>query len=111
MVCQVFRPFVGQGLKLEAFLRRCHPGMLVAVPYLHKALRGQPAPEPVVQWLVDISGLPLPILQTLYARDPLPGRAAECLLSSLQVRGADLRHLSTRAANSTKHRGDQVGNR
>ncbi|MND55398.1 hypothetical protein D3C81_457190 [compost metagenome] len=111
LVCQVFRPFVGQGLKLEAFLRRCHPGMLVAVPYLHKALRGQPAPEPVVQWLVDISGLPLPILQTLYARDPLPGRAAECLLSSLQVRGADLRHLSTRAANSTKHRGDQVGNR
>ncbi|MFQ6575890.1 hypothetical protein [Pseudomonas sp. UM16] len=109
LICQLFRPFVGQGLQLETFLRRCHPGMLVAVPYLHKALRGQPAPEPVVQWLVDISGLPLLVLQTLYGREPLPARRTDCLLSRLQGRGADLRHLSTRIANSTQHRGEQVG--
>ncbi|MGH8380003.1 hypothetical protein [Pseudomonas sp.] len=110
LVCQLFGPFLRRGLKLETFLRRCHPDMLVAVPYLHKALRGQPAPEPVVQWLVDISGLPLVILQELYGREPLTGRPADCLLASLQVRGADLRHLQVRATNSTLHRGEQVGN-
>ncbi|WP_342625381.1 hypothetical protein [Pseudomonas alkylphenolica] len=109
LVCQLFSPFVGQGLKLEAFLRRCHPGMLVAVPYLHKALRRQPAPEPVVQWLVDTSGLPLVMLQQLYARERLAERPADCLLNRLRVRGADLRHLQAEAANGVQHRGDQVG--
>ncbi|MEG0859916.1 MAG: hypothetical protein RSD81_22900 [Pseudomonas sp.] len=109
LVCQLFGPFVGQGLQLETFLRRCHPGMLVAVPYLHKALRGQPAPEPVVQWLLDISGLPLDVLRKLYEREPLPARHADCLLSTLQARGADLRHLCIRAANSTLPKAGQVG--
>ncbi|TDF82314.1 hypothetical protein [Pseudomonas sp. H9] len=109
LVCQLFSPFMGRGLQLEAFLRRCHPGMLVAVPYLHKALRGQPAPEPVVQWLVDISGLPLPMLQSLYSRRPLNQRSVDCLLTSLQARGADLRHLQVRVADSRFLQDVQVG--
>lgn len=109
LVCQLFGPFVGQGLHLEAFLRRCHPGMLVALPYLHKALRGQPAPEPVVQWLRDISGLPLEVLRRLYSREASPARSTAGLLGSLQARGADLRHLHVRAADSARQRVGQVG--
>jgi hypothetical protein len=66
LVCLLFAPFVNQGQDLETFLRRCHPGMLVALPYLHKALQGKPAPEPVMQWLRDISGLPSEAMQRLY---------------------------------------------
>lgn len=109
LVCQLFAPFVGQGLHLETFLRRCYPGMLVALPYLHKALRGQPAPEPVVQWLLDISGLPLEVVRRLYEREPLPITPADCLLGSLHARGADLRHLHVRVADSARERGGQVG--
>lgn len=109
LICQLFGPFVGQGLNLEAFLRRCHPGMLVAVPYLHKALRGQAAPEPVVQWLTGISGLPLMMLQRLYDRAPGPDRPGDRLLASLQVRGADLRHLQVRLLSSKQRQGAQVG--
>ncbi|MEE1865884.1 hypothetical protein [Pseudomonas auratipiscis] len=108
LVCQLFSPFVGRGAQLETFLCRCHPGMLVAMPYLHKALQGQSAPEPVVQWLVDTSGLPLPMLQKLYSRDALAG-GSQCLLSRLRVRGANLRHLKYRAANSVLSDGEQAG--
>lgn len=66
LICLLFAPFIEGGKRLEPFLRQCHPGMLVALPYMHKALREQRAPEPVVQWLVNISGLPLSTLQTLY---------------------------------------------
>lgn len=66
LVCLLFAPFVNQGQGLKAFLRRCHPGMLVALPYFYKALQGHPVPEPVSQWLTDISGLPSEALQRLY---------------------------------------------
>ncbi|MNQ65481.1 hypothetical protein D3C85_799370 [compost metagenome] len=66
LVCLLFAPFVNEGQALESFLRCCHPGMLVALPYLHKALQGHGAPEPVSQWLVDIGGLPTEALQRLY---------------------------------------------
>lgn len=68
LVCLLFAPFVDGGAGLEAFLRRCHPGMLVALADLHKALTGGAAPEQVVQWLVDISGLSLKGLQNLYGK-------------------------------------------
>lgn len=68
LVCLLFAPFADEGAQLEAFLRACHPGMLVAQADLHKALSGQPAPDQVVQWLVDVSGLSLQGLQNLYAR-------------------------------------------
>jgi hypothetical protein len=68
LVCLLFAPFVDAGAQLEPFLRRCHPGMLVAQGDLHKALAGQPAPDQVVQWLVEVSGLSLKGLQNLYAK-------------------------------------------
>jgi hypothetical protein len=68
LICLLFSPFVNEGLELEAFLRRLHPGMLVALPDLHKALQGSAAPEQVLQWLGDISGLTLAGLQSLYRK-------------------------------------------
>ncbi|SUD30985.1 Uncharacterised protein [Pseudomonas fluorescens] len=69
LVCLLFSPFIRQGQRLEAFLRRCHPGMLVALPELHKALQGKPSAELVQHWIVDTSGLPLVLLQHLYGTD------------------------------------------
>ncbi len=105
LVCLVFSPFVAQGRRLESFLQRCHPGMLVALPYLHKTLRGEPAPEPVVQWLVDISGLALTHLRMLYRREAV----AEGLLLGLQCRGADLRHRQAAASQPGLARVEQPG--
>lgn len=68
LICLLFAPFVDAGAQLEAFLRGCHPGMLVALADLHRALSGQSAPDQVVQWLVDVSGLSLKGLQGLYTR-------------------------------------------
>ncbi len=68
LVCLMFSPFVDRGATLEAFLRRCHPGMLIALADLHRALSGESAPDQVIQWLVDVSGLSLKGLQNLYAR-------------------------------------------
>ena len=68
LVCLLFAPFVDEGAQLEAFLRRCHPGMLVAQADVLKALSGQAVPDQIVQWLVDVSGLSLKGLQTLYAK-------------------------------------------
>ncbi len=66
LLCLLFSPFVQQGQRLDAFLRRCHPGMLVALPELHKALEGKPSAELIQHWIVDTSGLPLALLQHLY---------------------------------------------
>lgn len=71
LICLLCSPFISEGRRLERFLRRCHPGMLVALPYLHKALQGQPSSDPVLQWLTGTSGLPLATLQALYRRSPL----------------------------------------
>ncbi|MDN4497574.1 hypothetical protein QYE73_09855 [Pseudomonas mosselii] len=67
LVCQLFTPFEAGGYNLEGFVLRCHPGMRVALPYLHCALQGRPCPEPVSQWLVETSGLQLAQLRGLYA--------------------------------------------
>ena len=71
LTCLLFSPFLHHGERLEGYLRHCHPGMLVAQLDLHKALQGQAAPEPVAQWIVDVSGLPLAQVRSLYARDPI----------------------------------------
>jgi hypothetical protein len=71
LVCLLFAPFVNEGAGLERFLRRCHPGMLVAMPELHKALQTQSAPEQVMQWMVDVSGLSISLLGRLYSRRPV----------------------------------------
>jgi hypothetical protein len=67
LVCLLFAPFVNAGAGLENFLRHCHPGMLVAMPELHKALQTQSAPEQVMQWMVDVSGLSVSLLGKLYS--------------------------------------------
>jgi hypothetical protein len=42
--------------------------MLVALPDLHKALQGSGAPDQVLQWLADISGMSLTSAQSLYRK-------------------------------------------
>lgn len=71
LVCLLFAPFVNGGAGLERFLRSCHPGMLVAMPELHKAMQGHQAPEQVVQWMIDVSGLPVSLIGTLYRMEPV----------------------------------------
>jgi len=71
LVCLLFAPFVDGGAGLERFLRSCHPGMLVAMPELHKAMQGHQAPEQVVQWMIDVSGLPVSLIGTLYRMGPV----------------------------------------
>jgi hypothetical protein len=71
LICLLFAPFVDKGAGLERFLRSCHPGMLVAMPELHKAMQGYQAPEQVVQWMNDVSGLPVSLISTLYRMRPM----------------------------------------
>lgn len=71
LVCLLFAPFVKQGAGLERFLRQCHPGMLVGMPDLHRAMQGNPVPEQVLQWMVDVSGLPVSVLGKLYRMGPV----------------------------------------
>ncbi|WP_252092085.1 hypothetical protein [Pseudomonas sp. MWU13-3659] len=89
LVCQLFSPFEARGRNLEAFVQRCHPGMRVALPYLHQALQGRPCPEPVRQWLIDTSGLELTQLRSLYAGQP--GATIQRLLLMLGRRDRWLR--------------------
>ncbi|QXI25664.1 hypothetical protein [Pseudomonas vanderleydeniana] len=87
LICLLFAPFVNQGRGLELFLRRCHPGMLVALPDLHKALSAKPAGEQVEQWLKEVSGLPLERLQDLYQKKQVDFSAAASLIA--RVRASD----------------------
>ncbi|WP_447802954.1 hypothetical protein [Pseudomonas serbica] len=70
-VCLLFAPFVEQGAALERFLRLCHPGMLVALPELHRAMQGHPVAEQILQWMVDVSGLPVSLIGKLYRMGPV----------------------------------------
>ncbi len=72
LVCLLFAPFINAGAGLERFLRTCHPGMLVAMPELHRAMQGLHAPEQVLQWMTDVSGLPLRLISRLYAMEAVP---------------------------------------
>ncbi len=89
LVCLLFAPFVNEGQALESFLRCCHPGMLVALPYLHKVLKGRYAPEPVMQWLVDISGLPTEALQRLYRMQRVGDVDRSSLIACLRASDPD----------------------
>ncbi|MNF93382.1 hypothetical protein D3C84_760550 [compost metagenome] len=75
LVCLLFAPFGDNGAALERFLRQCHPGMLVALPELHRAMQGNPVPEQIAQWMVDVSGLPVNLIGTLYRMGPVPAPA------------------------------------
>ncbi|MFJ2362344.1 hypothetical protein ACIPIN_01265 [Pseudomonas sp. NPDC087697] len=76
-LCLLFAPFVDAGAGLENFLRRCHPGMLVAMPELHKAMQGHAAPEQVVQWMIDVSGLSISLICKLYGMRSVAGIGLE----------------------------------
>lgn len=91
LACALFTPFNHRGRGLGLFLKRCHPSMRVALPYLHQALQGKPCPDTVQQWLLDTSGLTLAQLRALYADRVAP--PAMHLLASLARRDAHLRLL------------------
>ncbi|TKJ75151.1 hypothetical protein PspCFBP13508_03640 [Pseudomonas sp. CFBP13508] len=81
LACLLFAPFIDSGKGLERFLRNCHPGMLVAMPDLHRAMQGLHAPEQVLKWLTEVSGLPVRLVIRLYAMGPVQIQApAECVL-------------------------------
>lgn len=69
LTCLLFAPFIDGGVGLERFLRTCHPGMLVAMPELHRAMQGLHAPEQVLQWMTEVSGLPVRLINRLYAME------------------------------------------
>lgn len=94
LVCLMFGPFARQGKKLERFLQCRHADMLVALPYLHRALQGKPCPDAVKDWLVNTSGLTLGQLRAIYeGRLPL---SAWRVLSNLARRDVHLRLLPRR---------------
>ncbi|MBZ9783015.1 hypothetical protein K9857_15905 [Pseudomonas sp. REP124] len=72
MVCLVYAPFANKASQLERFLRQCHPGMLVALPDLHRAMQGYPVADQILQWLVDVSGLSINFIAKLYRMPRLP---------------------------------------
>jgi hypothetical protein len=86
-VCLLYSPFVDAGARLEEFLRRYHPGMLVGLGDLHKALAGQGSPDLVAHWLVDVSGLSLEGLQSLYAKGRVDFNDDSSIIA--RVRAAD----------------------
>jgi len=77
LICLLFSPFIHHGERLEGYLRQCHPGMLVALPELHKALQGKLSADMLQQWLTDTSGLSMPLLQHLYRKRPLSYSSGE----------------------------------
>lgn len=95
LICLLFSPFVNEGQELEGFLRRLHPGMLVALPDLHKALQGLAAPEQVLQWLGDISGLTLQGLQGLYRKKRVDFSDQASIIARVRAADPDKRQITT----------------
>ncbi|MFT0519289.1 hypothetical protein [Pseudomonas faucium] len=96
LICMLYGPFAERGRGLERFLRCRHPDMLVALPYLHRALQGKTCPDAVKHWLVNTSGLALGHLRAIYG-----GRlhsATRRLLTGLARRDVQLRWLAREAA-------------
>ncbi|KPG95875.1 hypothetical protein AEQ67_18110 [Pseudomonas sp. RIT-PI-q] len=89
LLCLIFSPFVEHGAGLERFLRQCHPGMLVAMPDLHRAMQGNPAPEQVLQWMVDVSGLSISLIGKLYRMALVPADWGRVPQPGLQTETAD----------------------
>jgi hypothetical protein len=89
LLCLLFSPFVEHGAGLERFLRQCHPGMIVAMPDLHRAMQGNPAPEQVLQWMVDVSGLPVSLIGRLYRMELMSTEGSRVAEAGLQTEAAD----------------------
>jgi len=82
LVCMLFAPFGDNAAGLERFLRQCHPGMLVALPEIHRAMQGEAVAEQIMQWMVDVSGLPVALLGKLYRMGPVPDIAAQAAIAT-----------------------------
>lgn len=95
LVCMLMSPFVDEGRDLEPFLRRCHPGMLVALPDLHRALQGGGAPEQVLQWLTDISGLSLEGVQSLYRKGRVDFADERSIIARIRAADPDKARIRT----------------
>lgn len=89
LLCLLFSPFVEHGAGLERFLRQCHPGMIVAIPDLHRAMQGNPVPEQVLQWMVDVSGLSASLIGKLYRMSPLAAEGGGMRETGVQTEAAD----------------------
>lgn len=88
LICLLFSPFIHHGERLEGYLRQCHPGMLVALPELHKVLQGQLSADMLQQWATDTSGLPLPLLQHLYRKRPQANAGGKLRSASVTAPGS-----------------------
>ena len=88
LTCLLFSPFIHHGERLEGYLRQCHPGMLVALPELHKVLQGEPSADMLQQWVTDTSGLPMPLLQHLYRKRPLTNVSGKLRSAGAVARGS-----------------------
>ena len=95
LICLLFSPFINEGRDLEGFLRRLHPGMLVALPDLHKALQGLAAPDQVLQWLGDISGLTLEGLQSLYRKKRVDFSDPKSIIARVRASDPDKKRVMT----------------
>jgi len=100
LACLFYRPFANHGAGLERFLQCRHADMLVALPYLHRALQGRSCPDAVKDWIVNTSGLPLAQLRMVY-KGRL-GAGVRQLLANLARRDVRLRFMGsvTRKASS-----------
>jgi hypothetical protein len=84
LVCMLFAPFVDQGAGLARYLRQCLHSTPQALPYMHSALRGDPVPKPVEQWLTECSGLPMARLRQLYGMARVHVDDDQALLANTQ---------------------------
>ncbi|QHG65432.1 hypothetical protein [Pseudomonas putida] len=99
LACMLYRPFADQGAGLEHFLQSRHADMLVALPYLHRALQGKSCPDAVKDWIVNTSGLTLAQLRMVYKGRLGPGMRH--LLANLARRDVQLRLLACEAVPRT----------
>jgi hypothetical protein len=90
LVCLLFAPFVDNGATLERFLRQCHPGMLVALPDLHRAMQGHQVADQIKQWLTDVSGLPVNLVGDLYRMQSVAGNQGRVAEAAIGDAGLDL---------------------
>ncbi|MEE4371529.1 hypothetical protein V2J67_04045 [Pseudomonas alliivorans] len=95
LICLLFSPFVHEGRGLETFLRRCHPGMLIALPDLHKVLAGATAPDQLLHWLMDISGLTIEGLRSLYTRQRVDFNDDGSIIARIRAADPDKRRILT----------------
>jgi hypothetical protein len=93
LACLLYRPFANQGAGLERFLQCRHADMLVALPYLHRALQGKSCPDAVKDWIVNTSGLSLAQLRMVY-KGRL-GAGVRPLLANLARRDVQLRYVGS----------------